>query len=127
MDFNSSDIDSGKHLVNLFRLVGRCESGRLQRGTKHHCFVVCTPVEKKLQKNAISRLKNGFLTDHHAIETLVPPLVVRIETNKQLTNLFSISNQPHERRVVNRIRGWQPILILVHSLRSGSMIDVSEN
>lgn len=51
------------HLVNLYRLVGRCESGRLQRGTKHHCSVVCVPVERKRQENVISRLKNGFLSD----------------------------------------------------------------
>lgn len=65
---------------------------------------------KETAENAISRLKNVFLSDLHAIQASVASLVVRAF----LTNLFSISNQPHEPRVVNRIRGRQPILILAN-------------
>lgn len=57
--------------MNLYRLVGRRESGRLKRDTKHHCSVFSLPVEKKLPEKAISWLKNGFLSDIRTIQTAV--------------------------------------------------------
>lgn len=104
MDYDSSYIlnDSGMHLLNLCRLVGRCESGRLQRGTKHHCSVVCVPVEKKLQKKCYFSPEK-WISLRSANNTNLSCLTCGSSTF--LTNLFSISNQPHEPRVVNRIGG----------------------